>query len=46
MDPIKLKKPPTSRRTSVAVDIIPPVNPPAWNVLVYDEREVEAELIC
>ena len=46
IDPIKLKKPPTSRRTSVAVNIVPLVNPPAWNVPVYDEGEVEAELIC
>lgn len=46
MDPINLKKPPASRRTSVAVVIIPVVNPPAWNVPIYDEAELEAELIC
>lgn len=46
MDPIKMKKPPTLRRTSVAVIIIPIVNPPAWNVPVYDEGELEPELIC
>ena len=46
MDPIKLKKPPNPRRTPVTVNIIPLVNPPAWNVLVYDEGEVEAKLIC
>lgn len=46
MDPIKMKKPPTSHRTSVAVVIIPIVNRPAWNLPVYDEGELEAELIC
>ena len=46
MDPIIMKKPPTSRRTSVAVVILPTVNRTAWNVPVYDEGELEAELIC
>lgn len=46
MNPIKMKKPPTSRRTSVAVVIVPILNCAAWNVPAYDEGEVEAELIC
>ena len=44
MNPIKMKKPPTSRRTSVAVVIVPIVNLPASNVPVSDEGELEAEL--
>ena len=46
MDPIKMKNSPTPRRISVAVIIIPIVYPPAWNVPVYDEGELEPELIC
>ena len=41
-----MKKPAISPRTSVAVVIIPIVKRPAWNVPVYDEGELEAELIC
>lgn len=46
MDPIKMKNPPTARRTFVAVVIVPIVNRPAWNVPVSDEGELEAELSC
>ena len=46
MNPIKMKKPPTSRCTSVAVVVVPILNCAAWNVPAYDEGGLEAELIC
>ena len=46
MNPIEMKKPPTSRCTSVAVVVVPILNCAAWNVPAYDERKLEAALIC
>ena len=46
MNPIKMRKPPTSRRTSVAVVVVPILNCAVCNVPAHDEGELEAELIC